>query len=189
MSVYVPFRKKFAVFDTETTGLTVHQKSNLRLQPRIIEFAGIITDGVEVLDSIEFLVNPNIPLEEIIQKITGLKDADLEDCAEWPEYQDQVAGFFSKADVAIAHNLSFDKNMLINDCRRFDLDFAALNFPAIGCCTVEQTMHQYGRRMKLSDLYEMWVGPYVQKHRAMDDIGLLDQICHRLGVYDAFNVR
>lgn len=186
MSVFIPYRKKFGVFDTETTGLTVHQKSELRLQPRIIEFAGIITDGVEVLDSIEFLVNPMIPLEEIITKITGLTDEKLEDQAEFPEYFDQVAAYFAKADVVVAHNLSFDTNMLKNDCRRFGLDFAGLNFPAIPCCTVEQTMHQYGRRMKLSDLYEMWVGPYVQKHRAMDDITLLHELCKVMGVYNAF---
>jgi DNA polymerase III alpha subunit (gram-positive type) len=187
MSVFIPTRKKFAPFDTETTGLTVHQKSLIGLQPRIIEFAGIITDGVEILDTIEFLCNPGIVLEEIITKITGLKDSDLEDKAQFPEYYDQIAKFFSQADVVIAHNLSFDKNMLINDCRRFGLDFEGLNFPKIPCCTVEQTFHQHGRRVKLEHLYEMYVGPYVQKHRAMDDVKQLHQLCSALGVYDAFN--
>lgn len=186
MGVFIPYRKKFLVFDNETTGLTVHPKSSIRLQPRIIEFAAIITDGVETLDSLEFLCNPGIPLEEIITKITGLTDESLKDQPPFAVNVDAIGKLFAQADVAIAHNLSFDKSMLEYDMLRAGRSFAELNFPLIPCCTVEQSFHQFGRRVKLSDLYEMYCGPYVQKHRAMDDIRLLDELCKAMGVYRAF---
>ncbi|UVN13624.1 hypothetical protein FBPa24_0025 [Pseudomonas phage vB_PaeM_FBPa24] len=50
----------FAVWDTETTGLPFHQRVSLRKQPRIIEFAGVITDGEKILDEVEFICNPGL---------------------------------------------------------------------------------------------------------------------------------
>jgi DNA polymerase III alpha subunit (gram-positive type) len=185
-AIIIP-RKKFAVYDNETTGLTVHPKASLSLQPRIIEFAGIITDGIEILDEIEFICNPQQAIEEIITKITGLKNEDLEDKPPFEHFIPQVAAYFAQADVAVAHNLSFDRALLQYDMQRADRDFEGLNFPKILCCTVEQSMHQFGRRMKLSELYELYIGPYVQKHRAMDDIRLLHAVCGAMGVYNAFN--
>lgn len=184
-AIIIP-RKKFAVYDNETTGLTVHPKASITLQPRIIEFAGIITDGVEILDEIEFICNPDQAIEEIITKITGLKNEDLQDKPPFVEFVPQVAAFFAQADVAVAHNLSFDRSLLEYDLKRSGLMLSDINFPSILCCTVEQTMHQFGRRMKLSELYQLYVGEYVQKHRAMDDIRLLNQICLTMGVYDGF---
>jgi len=187
MAVFIPYRKKFLVFDTETTGLTVHPEASIGLQPRIIEFAGIITDGVEILDSHEFLCNPGIALEEIITKITGLKNEHLDDKPSFGAFIDGLQTFWLGVDVAVAHNLSFDSSLLEYDFIRAKRDFAASGFPSIPCCTVEQTMHQFGRRMRLQDLYELYCGTYVQKHRAMDDITLLHELCGKLGVYDAFS--
>ncbi len=181
-----PFKKRFAVFDTETTGLTVHPLARLDQQPRIIEFAGIITDGVEILAELEFICNPGIAIEAIITEITGLTNKDLDDKPPFSNFVDDVGKFFAAADVAVAHNLSFDKALLEYDMIRAGLPFDKLGFPAIHCCTVEQTMPMYGRRMRLNELYELHVGEYVQKHRAMDDIKLLHAVCQKTGVYDAF---
>jgi len=176
------------VFDTETTGLTKHPLSPLKHQPRIIEFAGIITDGVNILHELEFKCNPGVPLDAIITKITGITDDDLVDMAPFSEYIPQLAEFFAKADVSIAHNHSFDKSLLTYDLRRANMELEEINFPGRNICTVEQTFHQYGRMMKLSELYELHVGLYVQKHRAMDDIMLLHRVCQCLGIYTAIGV-
>lgn len=186
MTAIIQRRKTFAVFDTETTGLTVHPSAQLGLQPRIIEFAGIITDGFEIIDTIEFICNPGIALEQIITDITGLKNEDLEDQPFFDNFIDEISVFFSQADAVVAHNLSFDRDMLSYDLKRAGCTIDRVNWPDIQLCTVEQTFHQYGRRMKLSELHELLLGPYVQKHRAMDDIGLLHNVCLKLGVYNAF---
>ena len=54
-------------------------------------------------------------------------------------------------------------------------------------CTVEQTFHQFGRRMKLIDLYTLLVGEYVQEHRAISDVLVLHEVCKKLEIYKAIN--
>jgi DNA polymerase III alpha subunit (gram-positive type) len=187
MTAYIKSRRKFATFDTETTGLPIHYSADLGLQPRIIEFAGIITDGVEILDTVEFVCNPGIIIDDFIIKLTGLTNEVLEDKPYFENYVSKVKDYFSQADIVIAHNLSFDKSLLFYDLKRLDYDLSSVNWPKIECCSVEQTFHHFGRRMKLSELYEMFIGPYEQKHRALDDIMLLHSVCQKLGIYDAFN--
>ncbi len=176
----------FTLYDTETTGLTVHHQANIGLQPRIIEFAAIKTDGKKILDQMEFICNPGIAIEEIITKITGLTNEDLEDKPEFSHFVPEVAKFFEGSDVVVAHNLSFDKNLLTYDLARMEKTLADINFPEIQICTVEQTYPLFGRRMRLNELYELYVGKYTQKHRALDDVMLLTQICSTIGIYVIF---
>lgn len=177
----------FALYDTETTGLPFHFQAELSQQPRIIEFAGIITDGKDVIDQFEIILNPSIAIEEIITKITGLTNEDLADKPDFIKAVPSIKKFFSQAEVAVAHNLSFDKAMLQYDLSRRGLDLSAIDWPQIEICTVEQTMPHFGRRMKLEDLYNRYCGTYVQKHRAMDDVQMLHEVCRKIGLYDVFS--
>lgn len=177
---------RFAVWDTETTGLPFHQRVSLRKQPRTIEFAGVITDGETILDEVEFICNPGIVIEEIITKITGLKNEDLIKHQSFLDQRQKVRDFFSKADANIAHNLPFDKFMLTCDLARGKLGLEEVNFPSLDICTVEESAPLFGHRMRLQHLYEHYCGPYVQKHRALDDVRLLHEVCKRMGVYRAY---
>ena len=179
---------KFAVFDTETTGLPVHKDAPLALQPRIIEFGGVITDGHEILDELEFICDPRMQITDEITRITGLTNADLKGKPEFDDFIPQLQKFYQQADAYVAHNASFDRHMLQFDLRRVKKDLAYIFFPKIPICTVEETFPMYGRRMKLIELYELLVGPYVQKHRAIDDVRLLHAICQKLGIYEAFTL-
>ncbi|WGN90702.1 DNA polymerase III epsilon subunit [Burkholderia phage vB_BglM_WTB] len=190
----------FTLFDTETTGLPYHEKAPLRLQPRIIEFGGLVTDGEQILDTFEFVCNPGIEIEPIITKITGLTNEDLAGKEFFSSYVEGLADFFGYSPcgspvpqlVRVAHNLSFDRHMLEYDLARIDLTLDAIGFDRPNCdgpkalmlCTVEQTMHQYGRRMKLEELYNELVGEYEQTHRALDDVKLMHEVCKRLGIYE-----
>lgn len=176
----------FAVFDTETTGLTIHHQGDIEKQPRAIEFAGIITDGSKVIKSLEFICDPGIAIDEIITKITGLTNADLKGKPSFGSFLPELKDFFSVADVVIAHNLSFDTDILTYDLKRIGKILSDIDYPAQKCCTVEQTIPFYGRRMKLEQLYNLHVGHYEQKHRAMDDIMMLHEVCKSIGVYAAY---
>lgn len=179
----------FGVFDWETTGLTVHPLAALEMQPRPIEFAGLITDGKEVIRTFEFLTNPGIALEEIITKITGLTNEDLEDQPLFVDHIPTLKEFFGQCDACIAHNLSFDKNITKYALQREGLTLADVSFPKIEICTVEQTMPMFGRRMKLEELYNLYFGDYEQKHRALDDVMLLHKVCQHIGIYDIWENR
>lgn len=175
----------FGVFDNETTGLTKHFQADLKKQPRVIEFAGLLTDGVDIIDTVEFICNPGEEIEEIITRITGLTNEQLKQHPSYAEQADIVADFFARADAVIAHNLSFDKRMTETEAEHMDSSLFGFMWPRIECCTVEATFPQFGRRMKLSELYERAVGPYEQKHRALDDVKLLHEVCKHYGIYDA----
>lgn len=177
----------FAPFDFETTGLPFHPNAELRDQPRAIEFACLLTDGEKVIDSYEFLCNPHKPLEAIINRITGLKDEDLLDEPDFVAFVPQIRDYFGRADAIISHNLTFDKFIMSSELRRVGMTLRDVNWPAIEICTVEQTFHQYGRNMKLTELYNELVGEYVQKHRAIDDVKQLNELCLTLGVYNVFS--
>lgn len=176
----------FAVFDSETTGLPFHREARLDQQPRIIEFGGVLTDGKHILDEQSFICNPGIEIEDVITKITGLTNADLKDHPPFAEFVPQLRDYFVQADVIISHNLSFDKAMVTYDLRRLDMElYDAYWINQLEVCTVEQSQHRYGRPMRLTELYNMLCGEYVQKHRALDDVRLLHEVCDKLGVYTA----
>lgn len=175
----------FAVFDTETTGLLKHRDVSYHAQPRVIEFAGIITDGEEIIDTTHFLVNPGEQLEAIITKITGLTDERLRDELPMCEHFTKLSAFFSQASAAIAHNMSFDKGMIFNECERVSVGLFDISWPRIEICTVEQTMPLFGRRMKLGELYERAVGPIKDAHTALGDVKMLHEVCRTFGIYDS----
>lgn len=164
------------IFDTETTGLPKPSAAGLDAQPRIIEFAAVKVDKkLKVIDKLEFLCNPGIPLDAVITKITGLKDSDLEDKHPFAVHYEALCNFFLGEDSMLAHNVNFDRQLLEFDLTRIGKQF---NFPwpANHLCTVEATYHLKNRRLKLVELYEMAKGkPLAQTHRAMDDVeALLD---------------
>jgi DNA polymerase III epsilon subunit-like protein len=180
----------FSIFDTETTGLTLHPEADIDKQPRIIEFGGIVTDGKSILEELEFKVNPGVPLEAIITKITGLTDDDLKDKPSFAHYVPTLRNYFMHTKVRVAHNLAFDRDLLYFDCERagFNLETIAYYHPSpvMEICTVEQSFFEYGRAMKLQELIEIVKGEYVQKHRALDDVLQLFDVARFLGVFEVF---
>lgn len=178
---------KFLVFDTETTGLYKHPHAKMSVQPKIIEFgAALVNSSGEVLEELSLLINPQEPLEEIITKITGLKDEDLVNQPTFPEVYEQIRDLFRKADAAIAHNLPFDSTLLNLELQRHRLDDFV--WPPFCICTVQETAPEWGRRAKLTELYERCTGgPLAQAHRALDDVMALVEVAKKLGIMNAYD--
>lgn len=174
---------KYAIFDTETTGLPLHRTVSLDRQPYIIEFGGIITDGIEIFDEVNFLVKPPILITEEITKITGITNEDMIGVEPFEAHMETISRFFSNSDCVIAHNLAFDKKMVDFAVRREGQTLADVNWPKSELCTVEATYDRYGRRMKLQELYTMHVGELVQTHRAIDDVKMLFEVAKKVGVF------
>lgn len=187
MSVIMP--RLFSVIDTETTGLNKHPQADLSIQAKPIEFAGIITDGIEIIDQLEFICNPGQAIDEVITKITGLTNADLDNKSPFSAFVPQLSKFFGQAQVVVAHNLSFDTQIMQYAMARLGMTLSDINYPIVRCCTVEQTSPLYGYDRKLQDLYSERIGEYQQKHRAMDDIMMLHEVCIDMGIYKAFGGR
>jgi DNA polymerase III epsilon subunit-like protein len=185
----------FNIFDTETTGLPNHPESELSGQPRIIEFGGIVTDGVSILDELEFKCDPGVPLEAVITKITGLKDEDLKGQPAFRTRFDDLRQYFGAARGRVAHNLAFDRDMLLFECERAERTLTDIGYYTdspggsltIELCTVEQSFFEYGKYMKLQELIEIVKGQYVQKHRALDDVLQLFDVAKYLKIFEVFS--
>ncbi|ATW57917.1 DNA polymerase III PolC-type [Pseudomonas phage tabernarius] len=179
----------FALFDFETTGLPLHRRASVNKQPKAIEFGGILTDGVRIIEELNVLINPNMPLESVITRITGITDEMLEGEPTFPAHVESIGDFFGKADAVMSHNLSFDKFIAECEMSRIDEHLGRINWPALEICSVEETRHLYGFNMKLEKLYEIYVGPLVQTHRASDDCKMLFEVAKATGIFRAWGAK
>jgi len=169
------------VFDTETTGIPKHPNAQDEVQPRIIEFGGALvnSDG-EILKELNFLINPEQPLEDVITKITGLTDEDLADQPTFAERAPEILALFAEADALLAHNLPFDKTMMGLDIERAKVK--EWIWPGVEICTVQEHADDWGRRPKLTELYEHYTGEKLaQTHRAIEDVRALITVCKAAG--------
>lgn len=174
------------VFDCETTGLPKHPTAKDEVQPRIIEFCGIlINQDYEELEVYETLINPGQKLEQIITDITGITDDDLSTASSFELLKEELRAVFKKADILISHNLPFDSGLVELELKRNNI--TDWPWPRINLCTVQETAEHYGYRKKLQDLYRELTGnPWKQSHRATDDVRALIEVCRELGVLDEF---
>jgi DNA polymerase III epsilon subunit-like protein len=167
---------KIAIVDTETTGLTLAELAGIDKQPRIIELGVVITDGKQVLDKHNWLINPgNLPLDPVITKITGIKTEQLEHEHSFCELLDEIKAVFEDVDIFIAHNAPFDTSLIRFDLERCEcLDFP---WPPEIICTAQEYTPLFGKRPTMKALYEHIIGkPLAQTHRAMDDAMALYEI-------------
>lgn len=164
------------VFDTETTGLTLHPNAPLAKQPKIIEFGGIVLANGEVVEEISFLIDPQESLTEEIVKITGITNDDLHGQPSFAERVEELKSLFNRCGGCAAHNLPFDKTMMMNDLRRCGQE-KNFPWPEREMCTVGIYKEQWGRNPKLLELYADVMGkPLAQTHRALGDVRALVEI-------------
>jgi DNA polymerase III subunit epsilon len=99
-----PAGPRVIVFDCETTGIdfTKDQVIELCVQHGLDDSA---TSRV-------WRMKPNVPINPAAQAVHGISMADLEGCASFAAYADEVVEVFANAEVIIGYNLSFDIDML-----------------------------------------------------------------------------
>lgn len=169
------------IFDTETTGLVINHLT--KEQPEVIEFYAASMDlstGAKKRE-LHYLIKPAKPLAYIKDKkalVHGHTDETLKDCPSFSEIANELRDFIEDHKVAIAHNASFDKEMI-------DLEFEKIKRPIPNwervICTVEQTTHLEGRRLSLTDLHMLLFNEKFQDaHKADIDAQALIRCCVEL---------
>lgn len=164
------------IFDTETTGLLHSLLIPLKRQPFITELYGAMVDldadippdaeDIPVLWELDTLINPGIPISQEITKITGIDDAMVKDAPSFSKFAPLLRHAIEGARFVIAHNASFDKEMIDVE---FEREGVKLVWPRI-ICTVEATVHILGHRMTLQGLHEYLFGErFKEAHRARND--------------------
>lgn len=95
---------KFVAIDLETTGLDPNKDE-------IIEISAVKFNNGEIVDSLTFLVNPQIKLKPKIIQITGINDSMLVSKPRFDDIKDQFLIFIENLPV-VGHNIMFDLNFL-----------------------------------------------------------------------------
>ena len=171
---------QIAIFDTETTGLLLSEPADIKLQPYIIEFSGVvINEDFTLLRELETFIRPPFKtLPEEITKITGIKSEQLENEPPFLAVYPLLAYFFTGIDILVAHNLPFDKGMLANELTRIE-KLTQFPWPRHNICTVEKTFHINGYRLNLQRLHaEMTGSGFKDAHRAKNDVYALVRSFH-----------
>lgn len=166
-------------FDTETTGLLTNRKLKLDEQPEVIEFYGCLIDlkTGELLKEYETLIKPKKEISAKITEITTLTNEQLKDAPAFAEVADNIISFIEEAPVTIAHNHSYDQDMLDIEAERIE---RVIKWPR-RLCTVEQTIHLKGYRLSLTKLHELlFKEPFAGAHRAKEDVQALVRCCQEL---------
>jgi len=163
------------ILDTETTGLLLSKTADLDKQPHIIELAIAKFENGKLIGEFSELIDPECEITAEITKITGITNEDVIGKQKFRQLLQQIEDFVGGADTLYANNAPFDTGMLqveLERCAR-----TGFPWPPATVCTVQEFMHLKGRRLKLTQLYELKLNKVLnQSHRAMDDVMALAEI-------------
>ena len=148
----------YAILDIETTGGQFNEEG-------ITEIAIYKFDGHEVVDQFISLVNPEIPIQPFVVKLTGINNAMLISAPKFYEVAKRIIEITTDC-VIVAHNAAFDYRILRTEFRRL-----GYNFEARTLCTVElskkllpeQPSHSLGKLVRALGI------PMADRHRASGD--------------------
>jgi DNA polymerase-3 subunit epsilon len=150
--------KLYAILDIETTGGQFNEEG-------ITEIAIYKFDGREIIDQFISLVNPEIPIQPFVVKLTGINNAMLHSAPKFFEVAKRIIEMTNDC-VLVAHNADFDYRILRTEFRRLGYDFHQKTL-----CTVElskkllpeQPSHSLGKLVRALGI------PIADRHRASGD--------------------
>lgn len=164
--------------DTETTDL-IKQNAKLEEQPYIVEFAGLVYEGYDLVEKIHFLCKPPVSILTSSSKIHGIDDEKVKDMEPIGSKLAVIIAQMVLADIIVGHNISFDMNMLWFECCRHKLQKDFMQFKEKTYCTMKETTEllkipgNYGKYKwgKLQDLHLHLFGEeFEHAHSALADI-------------------
>lgn len=107
------FFDDYVIFDIETTGLDC-------FKDKIIEIGAIKVINNEIVDEFNYLINPNIPLTDVIKNITGITDEMLKDKETIDLVLPKFIDFIGEYPL-LAHNNSFDLSFINENIKQLNL--------------------------------------------------------------------
>ncbi|RWW98864.1 exonuclease domain-containing protein [Flavobacterium cerinum] len=148
----------YAILDIETTGGQYNEEG-------ITEIAIYKFDGHEVVDQFISLINPEIPIQPFVVKLTGISNAMLQSAPKFFEVAKRIIEI-TEGCVLVAHNAQFDYRVLRTEFNRL-----GYNFESQTLCTVElsqkllpeQKSHSLGKLVRALGI------PMSDRHRASGD--------------------
>lgn len=158
------------VFDQETTGLIKPKGSDLLHQPYLTEIYAMQVDNKgNLIRDFGTLIKPPLPIPSFLEKQIGITNEMVINAPTFLQVYKNIIEVFFCSHTIVAHNLTFDEGVLINELKRIGKEHH-FPYPPIKFCTVEQSMHIKGHRLKNSELYTLATGKeIIGAHRAKVD--------------------
>lgn len=159
------------IFDQETTGLLKAKGSDILHQPYLTEIYAMQVDNKgNLIKEFETLIKPPIPIPNFLEKQIGITNEMVNTAPTFIQIYKKIIEVFFRSHTIVSHNLSFDEGVLINELKRIGKEHH-FPYPPIKFCTVEQSMHIKGYRLKNGELYTIATGKeMVGAHRAKADV-------------------
>jgi DNA polymerase-3 subunit epsilon len=159
----------FAVVDIETTGGSAQNS-------KITEIAIVITDGNQIIEEYESLVDPGIHIPQFITGLTGITNEMVEDAPDFNQIASQVSELL-EGKIFVAHNVNFDYSFV-----KKQLEESGFSISPLKMCTV-----RYSRKIipgqksySLGNISSYFGIQNLNAHRAMSDTKATVFLLHEL---------
>lgn len=171
---------KFCVIDLETTGGNPENE-------KIIEIGMVKIENRKIAEERSFLVNPLKEIPDFVQKLTGIRKADVEFSPKIEEVIDEIVQFIGDS-ILVAHNTSFDipfLNGVLKKLGRPTLDNKVI-------CTNIMTKYMIPDIMSsnLNYMSQIFAIPHSQAHRAIEDARATGELLLKyMDIFEKKNIR
>ena len=159
------FDAKYVVFDLETTGFSNRNDA-------ITEIGAIKVENGEIIEEFSQLINPERPIPEKIQKLTGITN---EMVLDKPTISEVLPKFldFCKDSILVAHNSDFDTGFVREKASENNLTY---DFDAIDTVILSRLLMPDLKNHKLNTIAKELNVSLENHHRAVDDATATAQI-------------
>ncbi|MBP3944434.1 GIY-YIG nuclease family protein [Sphingobacteriaceae bacterium WQ 2009] len=163
----------YAIVDIETTG-------SFAAGCRITEIAVFISNGKQIIEKFQSLVNPQMPIPLGIQSLTGITDELVKSAPLFEEIAPEVMRLLH-GKIFVAHNVNFDYSFV-----RHQLLQAGLEWKASKLCTVRLARKIFPGQASysLGKLCQSLGIPLDNRHRAAGDAEATTTLFHLLQLQD-----
>jgi DNA polymerase-3 subunit epsilon len=171
---------KFCVIDLETTGGNPETE-------KIIEIGMVKIENRRITEERSFLINPQKEIPDFVQKLTGIRKADVEYSPKIEEVIDEIIAFIGDA-IIVAHNTSFDipfLNGVMKKLQRPTLDNKVI-------CTNIMTKYMIPDIMSsnLNYMSSIFGIAHSQAHRAIEDARATGMLLLKyMDIFESKNIR
>ena len=172
---------KIFVYDTETTGFISKKETNLDLQPKIVQFAGILWELKDWIFTeekrINILINPQIPIPFWSSQVHHIYDIDIKDSPFIKDVIEEILSYINEPDITIWHNIEYDEDMIKLELKRLKQEY--MYKPKQTVCTMKNSVDFCAIRWnwarfkypKLWELHKKFFWEYfIWAHDAMTDV-------------------
>lgn len=170
----------FCVIDLETTGGNPETE-------KIIEVGMVRIENRQITEERSFMVNPQKDIPDFVQKLTGIRKADVEHAPLIEEVIDEIVQFIGDS-ILVAHNTSFDIPFLNGVLKK--LQRPAMENKVI--CTNIMTKYMIPDIMSsnLTYMSHIFNIPHSQAHRAIEDAKATGHLLLKyMDIFETKNIR